>query len=60
MKRKSILKVLLVTLLSLAGLHAAAQGKPVTLEAVAMNLTTALKQVERQSDYYKFNYNVRS
>lgn len=59
MNRKNVFSFLFVTLLAIIGQQVSAQGKTVTLNAVAMELPTALRHVERQSDYYKFNYNVR-
>lgn len=59
MKKKAI-ESLLVALLSLVtGVAYAAgdKGKDISLKCRDMQLTEALRQVERQSGYYKINYN---
>lgn len=58
--RKKAIKSLLVVVLSLVASVAYAtgdKGKDITLKCHDMQLTEALRQVERQSDYYKINYN---
>lgn len=59
MTKNDFLKMFLAFLLMMVTLLANAQGKPVTLEAVKMDLPTALSKVERMSDYYKLNYSVK-
>lgn len=59
MKKKAI-ETLLVALFSLVASVAYAagdKGKDITLKCRDMQLTEALRQVERQSGYYKINYN---
>ena len=56
MRKKTVMNVLLCFMLLLTSLSASAQGKKVTISAKDMALTTALRQVEQQSGYYKINY----
>lgn len=56
MSKKPVMNALLCLLLLLTSLTANAQGKKVTINAKDMALTTALRQVEQQSGYYKINY----
>lgn len=56
MSKKPIVKVFLCLCLMLIPLGMSAQGKKVTISAKDMALTTALRQVEQQSGYYKINY----
>ncbi|MDE6074349.1 MAG: hypothetical protein K2F80_07105, partial [Muribaculaceae bacterium] len=60
MAKNVLLKLFLTLACFMVGLSAFAQGKPVTLNAVDMPLPDALVKIERMSEYYKFNYNVRS
>ncbi|MDE6810528.1 MAG: SusC/RagA family TonB-linked outer membrane protein [Muribaculaceae bacterium] len=60
MAKNVLLKLFLTLTCFMVGLSAFAQGKPVTLNAVDMPLPDALVKIERMSEYYKFNYNVRS
>lgn len=60
MAKNVLLKLVLTLTCVMVGLSAFAQGKPVTLNAVDMPLPDALVKIERMSEYYKFNYNVRS
>ena len=47
----------MVVLMLPLSIAAAAQGHKVSLHANGQSLTDILYQVERQSDYYKINYN---
>ena len=59
MKKKAIETLLVVMLSLVVGVAYAAgnKGKDITLKCRDMQLTEALRQVERQSGYYKINYN---
>lgn len=56
MKRDGLRHAVVALLLPLS-ITAAAQGKSVTLHARGQALSDVLYQVERQSDYFKINYN---
>ena len=56
MKRERLRQAMVVLMLPLS-IAAAAQGHKVSLHANGQSLTDILYQVERQSDYYKINYN---
>ena len=58
MKRERLRQAMVVLMLPLS-IAAAAQGHKVSLHANGQSLTDILYQVERQSDYYKINYNAR-
>ena len=56
MRKGIIMKTLLYFCLLITSLGMSAQGKKVTLSLKDVPLTSALRQVEQQSDYYKVNY----
>ena len=57
MKKKALLTLLVLLSTLLVGTASAANGKDITLKCRDMLLTEALRLVERQSGYYKINYN---
>ena len=59
MRKKAIESLLVIVLSLVVSVTYAAgdKGKDITLKCRDMQLTEALRQVERQSGYYKINYN---
>lgn len=56
MRKATIARTLLCLCMILIPLGLSAQGRKVTLSLKDVNLTSALRQVEQQSGYYKINY----